>query len=39
LGGDVDRIKDYFIKAYMLAGAEVFEGENEKYFKLIKDIL
>jgi hypothetical protein len=38
-GGDVNRIKDYLMKAYMLAGTEIFEGEDEKYFEVIKDIV
>ena len=38
-GGDVNKIKDYFMRAFMLGGMEIFEEENEKYFELIKDII
>ena len=38
-GGDIDKIRDYLVRAFMLGGIEVFEGEDEKYFKTISDIV
>lgn len=39
MGGDIKRIKDYLMRAYMLGGMDIFDGEDEKYFELIKDIV
>jgi tetratricopeptide (TPR) repeat protein len=33
------KAKEYLLKAYMLEGNEVFQDENEKYLKLIIDII
>ncbi len=30
---------EYLMRAYMLAGEEIFEDEDEKYFNLIKDMI
>lgn len=32
---DIEKAKDCFMRAYMLNGKEIFEGENTLYFKLI----
>lgn len=31
--------KEYLMRAYMLAGEEIFESEDEKYFDLIRDMI
>lgn len=31
--------KEYLLRAYMLAGEEIFEADDEKYFESIKDLL
>jgi tetratricopeptide (TPR) repeat protein len=38
-GADINRVRDYLMRAYMLGGKKIFENENDKYFKLIKDII
>lgn len=30
---------EYLMRAYMLAGEEIFENDDEKYFDLIKDLI
>ena len=35
--GDEDNAEEYLLRAYMLQGPEVFEGENEKYFDFLKE--
>lgn len=34
---EVSRAKEYLLKAYMLAGDEIFQSEVGKYFDVIKD--
>lgn len=31
--------KEYLMRAYMLAGEEIFESEEEKYFDLIRELI
>ena len=38
IGEDMDRAKDFLMKAYMLGGNDIFDGEDEKYFEMIRDI-
>ncbi|WP_128102984.1 hypothetical protein [Paenibacillus sp. DCT19] len=35
--GEINRAKEYLLKAYMLEGYEIFSEEDEKYYELIKD--
>ena len=35
--GDESNAVEYLLRAYMLEGPEVFEGENEKYFDFLKE--
>ncbi|WKX76184.1 hypothetical protein [Zobellia laminariae] len=35
---EIDKAKESFLKAYMLEGNEIFEGEDPKYFELIKSL-
>lgn len=37
--GELDKAKEYLLKAYMLEGYKIFVEEDDKYFKLIKDII
>lgn len=37
--GEIDKAKDYLLKAYMLEGYEIFSEEDEKYYELIKDLI
>lgn len=37
--GDVEKSKDEFMRAYMGGGEFIFEGENPKYFDLIRPII
>lgn len=37
--GDMTRARDELIRAYMGAGDEIFEEEDEEYFNLIKDLI
>lgn len=30
---------EYLMRAYMLAGEEIFESDDEKYFNIIKDLI
>lgn len=30
---------EYLMRAYMLAGEEIFENDDDKYFELIKDLI
>lgn len=34
-----ENAKEYLLRAYMLAGKEIFESDDEKYFKYIEDII
>ncbi|GGA28702.1 hypothetical protein GCM10011384_17680 [Psychrobacillus lasiicapitis] len=34
--GDVNKAKDYLLRAYILEGYSIFENEEEKYFDVIK---
>jgi tetratricopeptide (TPR) repeat protein len=36
---EMDKAKEYLLRAYMLEGNEIFEEEDEKYFALIKNIV
>jgi len=36
--GNMERAKDYLLRAYMLEGKELFADEDEKYFALIADL-
>lgn len=36
---NIDKSKEYLIKSYMLQGYDIFEGEDDKYFKVIKDLI
>lgn len=36
---DIEKAKEYILKAYMLEGEELFEDEEPKYFELIKPII
>ncbi len=35
----LDKSQEYLLRAYMLGGKEIFEDEEEKYFKSIKTII
>lgn len=35
---EMEKAKEYLIKAYMMDGEEVFEG-NEQYLEFIKDMI
>ncbi len=37
--GDEIKAREYLLRAYMLAGKDIFENEDEKYFKVIEDII
>jgi tetratricopeptide (TPR) repeat protein len=37
--GDRERASEYLLRAYMLAGREIFEDEPQKYFLAIKPII
>jgi tetratricopeptide (TPR) repeat protein len=34
--GETDKSKSYLLRAYMLEGDAIFQGEDEKYFEMIK---
>ena len=34
--GDVNKAKEYLLRAYILEGHSIFENEDEKYFDVIK---
>ncbi len=34
--GNTERAKEHLLRAYMLDGEDIFEGQDEKYFDLIK---
>ena len=34
--GNTERAKEHLLRAYMLNGEDIFEGQDEKYFELIK---
>lgn len=38
-GGEVELAREYLIKAFMIDGYKIFEGEDEKYFNSIIDII
>ena len=38
-GADVSRVNDYLMRAFLLGGLDIFEGENDKYFELIKNLI
>lgn len=37
--GEIDKSKEYLLKAYMLEGVHIFEEEDDKYFNSIIDII
>lgn len=37
--GNLYKAKEHLLQAYMYEGIEIFNGENEKYFDLIKSII
>ncbi|MGG2016525.1 tetratricopeptide repeat protein [Bacillus sp. S10(2024)] len=37
--GELDRAKEYLLRAYILEGYKLFFNEDDKYFELIKDII
>ncbi|MFE6076981.1 tol-pal system YbgF family protein [Paenibacillus sp. NPDC057886] len=37
--GELDKAKEYLLRAYMLEGYEIFSEEDQKYYELIKDII
>jgi len=34
---DLDKAKEYLLRAYMFEGKEIFEGSKEKYFEFLKE--
>lgn len=37
--GELEKAKEYLLKAYMLEGYKIFNEEDDKYFELIRDII
>ncbi|KMY31484.1 hypothetical protein ACZ11_04410 [Lysinibacillus xylanilyticus] len=37
--GEMDKAKEYLLKAYMLEGYKIFFNEDDKYFELIVDMI
>ncbi|MGG6313991.1 tetratricopeptide repeat protein [Paenibacillus macerans] len=37
--GEMDKAKEYLLRAYMLEGYKIFHDENDKYFALINDLI
>ncbi|MEC1180061.1 tetratricopeptide repeat protein [Metasolibacillus meyeri] len=37
--GEIDKAKEYLLRAYILEGYKIFFNEDDKYFELIKDII
>ena len=37
--GEIDQARKYLFDAYMMAGKEIFDHENEKYLQVIEDII
>ncbi|TKI59747.1 hypothetical protein FC756_20445 [Lysinibacillus mangiferihumi] len=37
--GELDKAKEYLLRAYILDGYKIFFNEDDKYFELIKDII
>ncbi|NLW46056.1 MAG: hypothetical protein GXY86_01770 [Firmicutes bacterium] len=37
--GDLEKAKEYLMKAYMLEGYDVFDCEDEKYYLMIKNLI
>jgi len=35
--GDVNKSKEYLLRAYILEGYRIFDSEDDKYFEVIKD--
>jgi tetratricopeptide (TPR) repeat protein len=35
----IDKAKEFLLRAYMLEGEEIFTDEDKKYFQLIKDVV
>ncbi|MFJ7405398.1 MULTISPECIES: hypothetical protein [unclassified Lysinibacillus] len=37
--GELDKAKEYLLRAYILDGYKIFFNEDDKYFELIKDMI
>ena len=37
--GNFEQAKEYLLRAFMWEGEDIFDGEDEKYFALIKDMV
>ncbi|MED4402852.1 hypothetical protein ABET41_16005 [Metabacillus fastidiosus] len=37
--GEIDKAKEYLLRAYMLEGYKIFFNEDDKYFELIVDMI
>ena len=37
--GELEKAKEYLLKAYLLEGYKIFNEEDDKYFELIRDII
>lgn len=37
--GEIDKAKEYLLRAYLLEGYKIFFSEDDKYFELIKDMI
>ncbi|WP_342559050.1 hypothetical protein [Metasolibacillus sp. FSL K6-0083] len=37
--GELDKAKEYLLRAYILEGYRIFFNEDDKYFELIKDMI
>ncbi|MBI3509742.1 MAG: tetratricopeptide repeat protein [Bacteroidetes bacterium] len=37
--GEMNKAKEYILRAYLLEGEEIFKSEDEKYFELIREII
>lgn len=37
--GDVDKSKEFLLRAYILEGYSIFYSEHDKYFEVIKDVI
>lgn len=37
--GELNKSKEYLLRAYMLEGKEIFDDEDDKYFSAISDIV
>ncbi len=37
--GDIEKSKEYLLRAYMMEGDDIFDEEDDKYLKVISDLL